>query len=77
MVKNPPANAGDLRDVGSIPGSGRSWDVEEGEFAVPGASEKSQSESFSLSFLEGLYSSYPHECAPGNTSFLVCLPFPV
>ena len=24
MVKNPPAKAGDLRDVGSIPGSGRS-----------------------------------------------------
>ena len=24
MVKNPPANEGDLRDVGSIPGSGRS-----------------------------------------------------
>ena len=24
MVKNPPANAGDLRDAGSIPGSGRS-----------------------------------------------------
>ena len=24
MVKNPPANAGDLTDVGSIPGSGRS-----------------------------------------------------
>ena len=24
MVKNPPANAGDARDVGSIPGSGRS-----------------------------------------------------
>ena len=24
MVKNPPANAGDLGDVGSIPGSGRS-----------------------------------------------------
>ena len=24
MVKNPPANAGDLRDVGSIFGSGRS-----------------------------------------------------
>ena len=23
-VKNPPANAGDARDVGSIPGSGRS-----------------------------------------------------
>ena len=24
MVKNPPANAGDVRDVGWIPGSGRS-----------------------------------------------------
>ena len=24
MVKNPPANAGDVRDVGSIPGSGGS-----------------------------------------------------
>ena len=24
MVKNPPANAGDMRDAGSIPGSGRS-----------------------------------------------------
>ena len=24
MVKNPPANARDIRDVGSIPGSGRS-----------------------------------------------------
>ena len=24
MVRNPPANSGDLRDVGLIPGSGRS-----------------------------------------------------
>ena len=24
MVKNPPANAGDVRDTGSIPGLGRS-----------------------------------------------------
>ena len=24
MVKNPPANAGEVRDMGSIPGSGRS-----------------------------------------------------
>ena len=24
MIKNPPASAGDARDVGSIPGSGRS-----------------------------------------------------
>ena len=27
MVKNPPANAGDARDVGLIPGSGRSSGV--------------------------------------------------
>ena len=24
VVKNPPANAGDIRDLGSVPGSGRS-----------------------------------------------------
>ena len=30
MVKNPPANAGDTGDVSSIPGSGRSAGVENG-----------------------------------------------
>ena len=30
VVKNPPANAGDARDVGSIPGSGRSPGVGNG-----------------------------------------------
>ena len=30
MVKNLPANAGDMRDVGSIPGSGRSPDEGQG-----------------------------------------------
>ena len=25
VVKNPPANAGDEGDIGSVPGSGRSW----------------------------------------------------
>ena len=30
MVKNPPANAGDKRDAGSIPGSGRSAAVGNG-----------------------------------------------
>ena len=30
VVKNPPANAGDIRDVGSIPGSGRSPGREHG-----------------------------------------------
>ena len=29
MVKNPPANAGYVRDVGSIPGSGRSLGQED------------------------------------------------
>ena len=30
MVKNPPANVGDARDAGSIPGSGRSPGVGNG-----------------------------------------------
>ena len=30
VVKNPPANAGDARDVGLMPGSGRSPGVENG-----------------------------------------------
>ena len=30
MIKNSPANAGDTRDVGSIPGSGRSPGEENG-----------------------------------------------
>ena len=30
VVKNPPANAGDIRDVGSIPGLGRSPGGEHG-----------------------------------------------
>ena len=30
VVKNPPANAGDPRDVGSVPGSGRSPGVGNG-----------------------------------------------
>ena len=30
VVKNPPANAGDIREVGSIPGSGRSPGGEHG-----------------------------------------------
>ena len=31
VIKNPPANAGDLRDVGSIPGLGRSPKVGNGK----------------------------------------------
>ena len=31
VVKNPPANAGDVRDMGLIPGSGRSPEGEHGK----------------------------------------------
>ena len=41
MVKNPPANAGDTRDVGSIPGSGRSPGVGNGNCAPVFVPEKS------------------------------------
>ena len=44
VVKNPPANAGDTRDVGSIPGSGRSPGVENGNpVFLPGESHGQQS----------------------------------
>ena len=33
MVKNPPANSGDTRDIGSIPGLGRSPGVGNGNKA--------------------------------------------
>ena len=32
MIKNPPADAGDTRDVSSIPGSGRPPEVGNGNF---------------------------------------------
>ena len=34
MVKNPPANAGDTRDAGLIPGLGRSLGVGSGNFCL-------------------------------------------
>ena len=37
MVKNPPADAGDVRDVGLIPGSGRSPGGGHGNLLLPGA----------------------------------------
>ena len=39
MVKNPPANAGDIGDMGSIPGAGRSPEGEHGNpLQYPGRS---------------------------------------
>ena len=35
LVKNPPANAGHIRDVGSIPGSGRSPGEGNGNSSIP------------------------------------------
>ena len=44
MVKNPPANAGDIRDVGSIPGSGRSpGGGHDNLFLLPGESHGQRS----------------------------------
>ena len=38
VVKNPPANAGDSREEGSIPGSGRSleWEIQPAPIFLPG-----------------------------------------
>ena len=46
MVKNPPANAGDTRDVGLIPGLGRSPGVGNGNWCsifLPGKSHGQRS----------------------------------
>ena len=46
MVKNPPASAGDLRDMGSIPGSGRSSGGGHGnpvQYSLPGESHGQRS----------------------------------
>ena len=39
VVKNPPVNVGDTRDVGSIPGSGRSPGVGNSSSLIPWAEE--------------------------------------
>ena len=39
VVKNPPVNVGDTRDVGSTPGSGRSPGVGNGNSLIPWAEE--------------------------------------
>ena len=42
MVKNPPATAGDIRDAGSIPGSGRSGEGNGNTLQLPFLPGKSQ-----------------------------------
>ena len=44
MVKNPPANTGDVRDVGSIPGLGRSPGEENGNAPQYSCLENSMAE---------------------------------
>ena len=44
MVKNPPANAGDIRDTGLIPGSGRSPEGEHGNPLLYSCLESSRTE---------------------------------
>ena len=41
VVKNPPASAGDARDMGSIPGSGRSFGIENGNLEQDSCLENS------------------------------------
>ena len=43
VVKNPPANAGNIRDVGSIPGSGRSPGGVMANHPLPGESHGQRS----------------------------------
>ena len=43
VVKNPPANAGDIRDGGSIPESERSPEEETGDRLLPGQSHEQRS----------------------------------
>ena len=43
VVKNPPANAGDIKDVGSIPGSGRSPGEGNGKVFLPEGSHGQRS----------------------------------
>ena len=51
MVKNPPANAGDARDTGSIPGSRRSPGVKPGRFQSMGCKESDLIEQLSTTRL--------------------------
>ena len=43
VIKNPPAGAGDVRDVGSIPGSGRSPEGQSTSVFLPGESHGQRS----------------------------------
>ena len=43
VIKNPPASAGDARDVGSIPGSGRSPEGQSTSLFFPGESHGQRS----------------------------------
>ena len=41
MVKNPPASAGDAGDMGSIPASGRAFEIENGNLEQDSCLENS------------------------------------
>jgi len=69
VVKNLPASAGDLRDVGSIPGSGRSPGggnenpVQYSCWRIPWTEELGRLQPMGLQQVR-------HDCAPGHTHVL-------
>ena len=60
MVKNPSANAGDFRDVGLIPGSGRSPGVRNGNMLQYSCLENSMD--------RGAWQAMVHEVKESDTS---------
>ena len=55
VVKNPPANAGDTRDSGSIPGSGRSLGLGHGPLQYKSMNELTMSEGWTQAGLRRLW----------------------
>ena len=53
-VKNLPANAGDIRDAGSIPGSGRSPGGGHGNPLLVSLPGKSHGQSFLVSYIQSI-----------------------
>ena len=62
MIKNLPANAGDIRDASSIPDSGRSLAEERATHSVPGESHGQRS-------LEGYMRRAQHHFLPNCKAF--------
>ena len=60
VVKNPSANVGDLRDMGSVPGLGRSPGVEDGNPLQYSCLEKSMDRGAWWATVHGVTKSWTH-----------------